>query len=519
MGAEEKPPTEEELVQFIREAKRRKNMNAAKKAMVLLDKMNREKFNPFDAEGNLDLTQGINPVMTGADITNAVIGTAGGDIAGGLTGIASLPAGVDTAVSNMEAVQEAFSRPPQTEGGEQALQKLGELIQSGFDHANVPLGLMGKYIEMITGDDPKTAKKVQQDIEQNGFTDTYTESVYQQTKSPLIAALAKLLPSAVPELIAIATGTKAYMPKKIRSSELPKSTPDGEIPTADYQEILEGLAQKQPDAPVLDVMPDPEIIAAAEELGVVLNPDHYSNNRAFQEVVQSLKSRPGTSLAPIEAKAIEDLGNRADELILDLGGQLDKSILDSDVKLRYEKIHSNLDKQAEKAYAAVNNAVPNRAQVYAEESRAYIQKALEDLGGDKSRLTAAEKSLLKLLDGNPTYAALDRIRKDVGNGFKNQGPFKDADQGILSQVYKALSIDQQNAANAFGVGGQYELGRKLTQDRKKLEKQMVAAFGREANASIIPKLKSAASSLVAGDVTKLQKLMETLPKGQEISRA
>ncbi len=451
-----------------------------------------------------------------ADAANAMMGEAGGQVAGGLTGVASTPFGVDTAVRNIEAMQGAFQRPPQFPIVQQGLQQLAGLVEQGVDLLRIPFGATAEFIELLTGAEPEDAKKVQQDIIERGFQDTYADSVYEQTQSPLAGTIAKVAPALIPELLAIATGGYAFKPKtpRIRAADEPGASAEPSV--AEYEEITKGLAGRQVEPSVEDAMPDAQIMADAEELGIDLNPDHYSSNLAFRQVVQSLKSRPGSPLPAIEQKAIADLGERADELITDLGGQADKTILDANISGQFETTIKELEKQADKAYKAIDEVIPRRAQIEATESRKYIEDALADVGGDKKLLTKAEKKLLALLDGNPTYAALDRIRKDVGNGFKGRGPFKDADSGVLSQVYKALSIDQQNAAIAFSpeIGATYRSAKELVAKRKAVEEQMIAAFGREVNKSLIPGLTSAATALTKGDVSKFNKLIKSLPENR-----
>ena len=145
-----------------------------------------------------------------------------------------------------------------------------------------------------------------------------------------------------------------------------------------------------------------------------------------------------------------------------------------------------------------------------------MQDRITELGGDKSLLTTAEKELLRIsVEGKfPTYAALDRVRKRVGEGFRGKGPYKDDDGGILRQVYKVLSEDQQGVSDAFGVGANYAAARRLVQSRKQIEDQSIALLGKNLSGSIIPKITQAATALTKGDVSKFRLLMETLPKGR-----
>jgi len=293
--------------------------------------------------------------------------------------------------------------------------------------------------------------------------------------------------------------------------------------TKDYQTLVDDIKRGREQKVAQQVLPDQEILDSAERLGVDLNPSHYSTNRAFQEVEQSLKSAtPGSKLADVETRAIAETGRKADDLIVDLSGDTDKSLTDFKVKTDVENNIAKLNTKSERAYGIVNRAIPRPTKVTPTDSREYITQRLEDLGGDEALLATAEKQLKRLTgpESNPTYGALDQVRRSVGDALgKNQGPFKDDDRGVLDQVYGVLSNDQQGVADAAGVGAEYALGRKLVFGRKNLEKKAIELFGRDMQQSILPKLRSAAGKLTRGDVSQLNKLMNAVPpaRRQEVA--
>lgn len=115
-------------------------------------------------------------------------------------------------------------------------------------------------------------------------------------------------------------------------------------------------------------------------------------------------------------------------------------------------------------------------------------------------------------DISPTYAALDRVRRDIGSGFnRRSGPFKDDDTGALKEMYGVLSETQQGVAEAFGIGDLYTAARELVAKRKGIEDSAVELFGRDLQNSLAPKIRTAAAALEKGDVAKLTKLIEALP--------
>jgi len=266
-----------------------------------------------------------------------------------------------------------------------------------------------------------------------------------------------------------------------------------------------------------EVVPDQAILDSAANLGVDLNPGHYSTRREFIEVENALKSKPGSKLRAVEEKAIIDTGQAADNLIEELGGTLDKSLLDANIKGDIEKNIRDLEKVSNIAYAKVNSSIPKATKVVPIASSQYIEGRLLDLGDDKTLLSRSEKRLLKFKDGkpNPTYGALDQTRREVGEALgKQQGEFKNDTEAVLNEVYGVLSDDQQGVADAFRVGAQYQVGRKYVAKRKELEAEALALFGRDLAGSILPKLATAAGKLTKGDVSLFRKLMTSIPKGR-----
>lgn len=431
----------------------------------------------------------------------------------GLAGIgAAIAGGPEAGAEAVQRTQEALTFQPKTATGQSAIQAIGETLQ--------PLADVFEEAQTTAGD--------------IGF----------QIAGPLGGAIGATLPTAALEALGLIgvkkAATVAPINKRATATAAVNSVEDvegieknifenrpkteagaqvgeikvGTVPEAqDYEQILNNLAKRREKAAAEQVLPDEVILEAAADLNVDLNPSHYSTNRAFIDVEQSLKSRPGSKLGAIEEKAIRDLGERADSLIEDLGGSTDKSLLDANIKNDINTATGDLQNQSNKLYETVENAIPKSTIVDPTSSRSYVEETLNDLGGNEKLLSLAEKKLLDIKDDNPTYFALDRIRKDVGEALrKKSGPYATDESGTLKRVYRVLSEDQQGVAEAFNVGSEYAAARKFVQSRKDLEKQSVELFGREINGSIIPKLKTAATSLTSGDISRFRRLMNALPK-------
>lgn len=351
-----------------------------------------------------------------------------------------------------------------------------------------------------------------------------------------MASLPTALAEAVPGGMALRQARRAPSLAPQRFIDEPAAPPAAAAPPADlttpapaeYENVAKYMGKSNPEKTASTVAPDEQILKDAEALGIVLNPSAYSTNRAYIDMENALKSRPGSMLNTVEERAIIDLGNRADDLIENLGGSHDKNLVDANVKEEFSKTMTDLNKQSDVLYGKVSEAIPRATRVVPQTTKDFIDAQIAELGGNESLLTSAERNLKRLFrekpDPNnpdatiiedPTYAALDRVRRDIGSAIGTRsGPFKDDDVGQLRRLYAVLAEDQQKFADAFGVGNEYKDAQALVRQRKLLEDRAVDVFGRDVSGSIIPKLKQAATNLTKGDVSKLTNLMESLPENR-----
>ena len=302
------------------------------------------------------------------------------------------------------------------------------------------------------------------------------------------------------------------------------------------KQIGQDMADEDTKGLIDAIQPNTERLEAAQRLGVNTNPSAYSDNVAYVALEQGLKSKPDNKLRQIENESIEQLGQKADELIEDLGGAIDKGTLNVAVKKEYETVLAKLDVEASKDYNTVNEAIPKKQPTIPETSRIYIEKRLEDLQSDIFLLKKAEKDLAKVLGlprkkvkneqgeeveipdeelPTPTYGAVDQVRRDVGKAIeKKSGPYKDDEEAILDQVYGVLSNDQQGVAESFGVGGVYERARNTVKKLKIVQKRSIQLFGEKLDKSIIPRLMASGEKLAKGDISSFAQLLKILPPNQ-----
>ena len=440
--------------------------------------------------------------MAGLRGLGAAAGSGLAEMVGGdVPGVSPVDAGVRTA----EATREALTYDPRGEQGQAMIADVGSFMAPVAEGISaVEEGLGGGVLEA--------------------------------TGSPALAAAAHTVPTALMEL----TGLKLLKKPSEAAEQAAKAQERFQLdPDMTPEQIADELTDAELKTPeqlarsmrdqdhrtmvqtAEQVRPDQEILDAAEELGIQLNPSHYSTNEAYMRVEQAVKQRPQTELFKREVEALESLGVRADELIGELG-DVDKTLFDADLTDQMLGTIDKLEDTADGIFKEINDFIPPATKVTPKASIQYITQRLEQMGGDVSGLSKAEQQLYNVLikgDKDPTYARIDELRRNVGAGYRSKGPFKDDVSGNLDQVYRVLIADQQNFAKGFGMGPQFAAGRKFVSQRKDLEKQAMTLFGKEVQKSVIPKLTQAANAMTKGDVRQFQNLMAALPENMRTRAA
>lgn len=295
--------------------------------------------------------------------------------------------------------------------------------------------------------------------------------------------------------------------------------------------------QSAQEALAAQMAPDPERLAAAERLGIAdnLQPDHLTSNQAAIELTQAIKSMPGSMARSEEMQGLQQVGQRAQKIVEDAAGTSDLSELSSSVKSELTNTQQQLDQKAEGLYADLRNSVPAKMGVSPDNVLGFITQRADELGGTKnlspvermiqSKLTPRNVPMMvggqeidpatlgmKPQTENPSYALLDDVRKNVGAGLRNQGPFKDADSGLLKALYGRISEDQRAAlANVPGALDKFDAARAAVQMRKSVEDDMTSLFGKQLGDSLVGKLGTAMSALPKGDASKFVALIKAVP--------
>lgn len=309
--------------------------------------------------------------------------------------------------------------------------------------------------------------------------------------------------------------------KKLRGALKGLTTRQREAAAA-LRDPEEGLAQvattaaRSPTQTLPEVMADPEVMKAAQELGINVNPSVYSTSDIYREMENAVKSIPASQLSVQEKESVRQLSERADELVNQWTGTTDMSSLSSDFSDRMLSTVKELEDEARVLYDQVSEAVPPSLKVDASATR----DALDDLAEQFGSIDDLPPQLRRVYEavtreGGTNYALLDQIRKDIGEGaFKNAGPFKDASANLLKQVYGTLTDDTGKAVELLApeLVEVLNQGKQLVSQRKQLEDAMQGVLGRNLSKSLMTEIGTALGQAKRGSGAKLREIFNTVPE-------
>ena len=269
-----------------------------------------------------------------------------------------------------------------------------------------------------------------------------------------------------------------------------------------------------------DAAPDAKTIAAAERLGIAenLQPDHVTTSQTFRELAQLAKSQTGSATRAAEIEGLQKVGERAFQLVDDLGGTADLSTLNATLRGRMQSTLSDVDKAVNNAWTNLRNLVKPATAVSPTNVLSQIQTRAADLGGEEF-LSPLEKRILSGLrrQGDaapPTYGLLDSLRREAGRASRMMGEFGNEDTGLAKQLYKALSADTKEAAEAIGQDAidAFTVARTATRTQKALQDDLTSLFGRNLDRTMVDSLGSAIKGLTKGDADTFVRLINTVPQ-------
>lgn len=269
-----------------------------------------------------------------------------------------------------------------------------------------------------------------------------------------------------------------------------------------------------------EVIPDTEVIQAAERLGVdeSLTPGMVSKSAAYKDIEGALRAKGASDISRQAEDAILKTSQAADDLITDFGGTIDKAGLSEELKSRTSQVITDLDDQVTKAYDNVNKLVAPTHKVEMSDVFVELQQQAEDLGGAKF-LEPFERRILSIAESNPSYALIDKERKKIGAALhKKQGAYKDMDTGRLKRMYGLLT-DAQGASLSDDALNAWNVAKGLTSQRKQLEDQSIQMFGKDLSGAFMPKFGNAVKKLQTSDYKDFDKLIKAIPDREMRERA
>jgi len=281
------------------------------------------------------------------------------------------------------------------------------------------------------------------------------------------------------------------------------------------------------------VQPQQSIIDAAERLGVDgLTPAQVSGSQAYRNIEGALSAIPGSALNEQKKSSYMQLAQKADDFITEFGGNTDKAAFSDQFKRNALSTIDGLKTQADDLYGYIGAQIPKTTQAPATNTVAYIEGKVADLGG-APLLNAEERKALSILSPtsktepnpmvpgtvqtivkNPTYAALDMVRKQVGQGYSRAGPFKDMQSGQLDALYSTLTRDQEALVNSISpeLSSIYQGAKGVVSQRKGLEEGLQSVLGKDLSGSIATSLGSSVKQLASGNFKNFDNIIQNIPE-------
>jgi hypothetical protein len=300
-----------------------------------------------------------------------------------------------------------------------------------------------------------------------------------------------------------------------------KSVPAGEInnPAGNFtpksrDELVSDIRKGNVRNVAEQINPDIETKAAAERLGIEVNPSVYSKNQTYREVEQGLASLPASDLNRINVEQVQNLSKKADELIEQFGGTLDKTEFNATFRKHTDDVIDDLEKKASAMYKEIKEKIPVNTRVNTDNLKAHLEKQIAAFG-DESALPALEKKLYNAIKQGPvTYHNMDHIRKEIGRALRKEGEdvFKNADKYELSNLYDLLTKDQELVAEHFKQLGLFKAAKGLVSQRKQIELDLKSVLGKKLEGDIIPKLSASLKDLSSkGSIKNFEDTVKIIP--------
>jgi hypothetical protein len=265
---------------------------------------------------------------------------------------------------------------------------------------------------------------------------------------------------------------------------------------------------------------DPEAQAAAERLGVELPVDILSQNAQLQRVTGLERSQIGSEAETAWRKTYDAAAERAFEAMDELNAVTDISQLSANVFNRLDTATQGLENQADALRKEVTAAIDDSGRVDATNIRSYLEDQIRKLGGGKeglNQLSAEEKKLWAMVSkGNPTYAALDSQRSEIGQAMtKGTGRWINSSERRLNDIYAKLADDQMGFIESSAgkeIADKQRAANTLFKQMYDGRKQMQEIFGRNLSKDLGPVITTAITQGGKGGMEAINKLLKNVPQ-------
>ena len=485
----------------------------------------------------------------------------------GLAGIAGTVAGLlpggdspnEKANKWLEAMPD-LNYEPNTQGGATGTEMLGK----GMEKATEGVKFVGSGYAAMAG-----GAQGQEDF--MNTENALGEGVFQVTKSPVMATVAQLLPE-VASMGVPASKAKVARPRPRMAPDMPPSgfggIGDFEVPRqrpmeggttpipetgpggapmpsrGAFDELLEAVRTKDKRRVRELVNANPAIVAAFEELGIQWSPGMVSDNAALRQLEGGLESLADTGIKQTHELARMQLNQKANDLISSVEGAGSRVGVSTEIASQFDEIQTGMLKYEGELWDELRPKVPRGTPVDAKSAADGVMRRAVEAGRNGNvddglrslskydrelfRITHEKQPVQKTrtIDGEqvteevmewvytePKYAAVDRLRKDLGDGMNGQGPFGTAEKGELKFLYEQMVDIQGRVAKGSEYADDWKAANNATVARKDFEDSMKRTLGRDLNFDAIARVDTAMKMLLDGKPNKWDTLFDDLPAG------
>jgi hypothetical protein len=430
-----------------------------------------------------------------------------GQIVGGLSGLGALAGGASPqeAGQRVRDVSGAMTYEPRTAGGQMAIGHLERL---------------GRALEFIEQQSSKGAGAIGYAA---GLQDT-PDSPASQTIGEVVPAIAGMVVPggqarrvAAPAPVAAARG-EAGLQQVAQGVRAAESAPVGSGARAGAIEDLAVRAELQPD-----------VARAFEESGIPprqVPAEVLSGSQEFRQVAGGARSVPASPAAVQYRDFLNDVSRRVDDMAADAGAESTGSL-----NLRVaETLQKNIDdaRKAERQAYGVLEGVDGVPGLISPTSRVdvspifdVVMKRLDDVGGDGSQLSAADRRMLGRVavrndDGSftpkeMTFAGLTNLRKELNAARSGKGGFMNAADFEVEQYANAVSAATRKNAEDLGRGDAYAAAMEATGVKKRAQEAAQALLGKKLEKSFSAVMDARVDSLRKGRIAEFNKAMDSVP--------